>query len=135
MPLYHIRPAELPHVWPVAAPLLQKAIDLDPAAVTIEQVEYAVRVGSTSLLVWEEPGEGITGACTVEFIDYPRARVAHVNLMGGKGIVKPHVFEEAQNWMRTHGATKAQCWCQDNLVPMYEKMGMKNTHKVMRIEL
>lgn len=135
MPLYHIQPRELPQVWPVAAPMLQKAIDIDPAAVTIEQVEFAVRTGKTFLLVWDEPGEGITGAVTGEFIDYPRHRVAHINLMGGKGVVRKHVFEEAQNWMRAHGATKAQCWCQDNLVPMYEKMGMTNTHKVMRIEL
>ncbi len=135
MPLYHIQPRELPQVWPIAAPMLQKAIDIDPAAVTIEQVEFAVRTGKTFLLVWDEPGEGITGAVTGEFIDYPRHRVAHINLMGGKGVVRKHVFEEAQNWMRAHGATKAQCWCQDNLVPMYEKMGMTNTHKVMRIEL
>ena len=135
MPLYHIQPRELPQVWPVAAPMLQRAIDIDPSAVTIEQVEYSVRTGKTFLLVWDEPGEGITGAVTGEFVDYPRHRVAHIDLMGGKGIVKKHVFEEAQNWMRAHGATKAQCWCQDNLVPMYEKMGMKNTHKVMRIEL
>lgn len=135
MPLYHITPNELPRVWPVAAPLLQKAIDLDPAAITIEQVEYMVRTGRVFLLVWEEPEVGITGAVTVEFIDYPRERVAHVNLMGGKGIVRHHVFEEAMKWMRLYGATKAQCWARGSLVQMYEKMGMKNTHQVMRIEL
>lgn len=135
MPLYHISPRELPQVWHIAAPMLQKAIDVDPTSTTIEQVEFAVRTGTTQLLMWEEPDEGFTGAVTVEFVDYPRARVAHVNLMGGKGVVRKHVFEEAQNWMRAHGATKAQCWCQDDLVPMYEKMGMTNTHKVMRIEL
>jgi hypothetical protein len=37
--------------------------------------------------------------------------------------------------MRLNGATKAQCWCKDNLVPMYEKMGLEKTHNVMRIEL
>jgi hypothetical protein len=135
MALYQIRPNELPQVWPVAAPLLQKAIDLDPSAITIEQVEYAVRTGKIFLLVWDEPEVGITGAVTVEFIDYPRERVAHVNLMGGKGIVRTHVFEEAKNWMRAYGATKAQCWAKGSLVQMYEKMGMENTHQVMRIKL
>lgn len=135
MSLYHIQPNELPQVWPIAAPLLQKAIDLDPAAITLEQVEYMVRTGKVFLLVWEEPEVGITGAVTVEFIDYPRERVAHVNLMGGKGIVRQHVFDEAKKWMRLCGATKAQCWAQGSLVQMYEKMGMKNTHQVMRIEL
>ena len=135
MPLYQIRPNELPQVWPVAAPLLQKAIDLEPEALTIEQVEYQVRTGRIFLLVWEEPNEGITGAVTVEFIDYPRERIAHVNLMGGKGIVREHVFEEAKIWMRTFGATKAQCWARGTLVQMYEKMGLENTHQVMRIKL
>jgi hypothetical protein len=135
MPLYQIDPRQLPQVWPTAAPLLQKAIDLDPAVITIEQVEYSVRTGRVFLLVWDEPDEGITGAVTVEIVDYPRERVAHVNLMGGKGIVRDHVFDEAKRWMRLNGATKAQCWCQDNLVPMYEKMGLGKTHNVMRIEL
>jgi hypothetical protein len=135
MPLYQIHPSELPKVWPIAAPLLQKAIDIDPEAITIEQVEHSVRTGKVFLLVWDEPDVGITGAVTVEFIDYPRERVAHVNLMGGKGVVRPHVFEEAKNWMRTFGATKAQCWANGTLVQMYEKMGMTNTHQVMRTEL
>lgn len=135
MPLYQIAPRELPQVWPVAAPLLQRAIDLEPEALTIEQVEYSVRTGKIFLLVWEEPEQGITGAVTVEFIDYPRERVAHVNLMGGKGIVRDHVFAEAMKWMRLHGATKAQCWARGTLVDMYKKMGMENTHQVMRIAL
>lgn len=135
MPLYQITPNELPQVWPIAAALLQKAIDIDPNEVTIEQVEYSVRTGKTFLLVWDEPDEGITGAVTVEFMDYPRERVAHVNLMGGKGIVREHVFEAAKDWMRSFGATKAQCWCRENLVPMYEKMGLENTHQVMRVKL
>jgi len=135
MPLYQVNASELPYVWPVAAPMLQRAIDLDPDAITIEQVEHSVRTGKVFLLIWEEPDVGITGAVTVEFIDYPRERVAHVNLMGGKGIVREHVFEEAKNWMRTFGATKAQCWAKGTLVQMYEKMGMENTHQVMRVKL
>jgi trehalose utilization protein len=135
MPLYHIKPHELPRVWPTVAPMLQRAIDLDPELNTIEQVEYAVRIGRTHLLVWDEPGEGITGSVTVDIIDYPRERVAHVNLMGGKGIVRTHVFDEAKNWMRLMGATTTQCWAKGTLVQMYEKMGLTNTHQVMREKL
>ena len=135
MALYQITPNQLPNVWPVVAPMLQRAIDLDPSEVTIEQVEYAVRTGKTYLLIWDEPEEGITGAVTVDMIDYPRQRVAHVNLMGGKGIVRTHVFDEAKNWMRLMGATTAQCWAKGTLVDMYKKMGMENTHQVMRTTL
>jgi len=135
MPLHQVFPNQLPQVWPIAAPMLQRAIDLEPEAITLEQVEYSIRTGKIFLLVWEEPEEGITGACTIEFIDYPRERVAHVNMMGGKSIVRQHVFDEAKNWMRSFGATKAQCWARGTLVHMYEKMGMTNTHQVMRTEL
>jgi hypothetical protein len=135
MPLYQVQSNQLPQVWPIAAPMLQRAIALDPDLITIEQVEYAVRTGRTYLLVWEEPNEGITGAVTVDIIDYPRERVAHVNLMGGKGVVRTHVFDEAKNWMRLMGATTTQCWAKGSLVQMYEKMGMTNTHQVMREKL
>jgi len=135
MPLYQITPAQLPQVCPIAAPLLQRAIDLDPAEITIEQVEYAVRTGRTFLIVWDEPEEGITGAATIDFIDYPRERIAHGNLMGGKGIVRDYVVAEMYNWMRSHGATQAQCWARGSLVEMYKKMGMENTHQVMRAKL
>lgn len=135
MPLHLVHSSKLPLVWSIAAPLLQKAIALDPEAITIEQVEHSIRTGRTFLLVWEEPGEGINGAATFEIIDYPRQRVAHVNLMGGKGIVRDHVFEEAKEIMRQLGATTAQCWARGSLVDMYKKMGMENTHQVMRIKL
>ena len=135
MPLYQIAPAELPQVWPVAAPLLQRAIDLDPDLNKIEMIEYAVRTGRTFLLVWDEPGEGITGAAAVDIVDYPMERVAHGNLMGGKAIVRPHVIEELYKWMRLHGATTAQLWAKGTLVNMYEKLGLQVTHQVMRIKL
>ena len=135
MPLYQIAPAELPQVWPIAAPLLQRAIDLDPDLNKIEMIEYAVRTGRTFLLVWDEPGEGITGAAVVDIMDYPMERVAHGNLMGGKAIVRPHVIEELYKWMRVHGATTAQLWAKGTLVNMYEKLGLQVTHQVMRIKL
>jgi hypothetical protein len=135
MTLLHIQPNQLPEVWPIVAPMLQRAIDLDPTEITIEQVEYSVRTGKTCLIVWVDSDEGITGAATVDFIDYPRQRVAHVNLMGGKSIVREHVFNQAKEWMKSFGATKAQCWAKGSLVQMYEKMGLSNTHQVMRIDL
>jgi len=99
MPLHYIPSQQLPTVWDIAAPLLQKSIDTEPDFITIEQVEYAVRTGKMFLLVWEEPDEGITGAAAVEFIDYPRYRVGHGTLLGGKSVVKPHVLQELAAWM------------------------------------
>jgi len=135
MSLHYIPPNQLPTVWDIAAPFLQKSIDTEPDFITIEQVEYAIRTGKMFLLVWDEPDEGITGAAAVEFIDYPRYRVGHGTLLGGKSVVKPHVLAELIAWMKSNGATVAQCWCRDELVPMYKKMGMEETHHVMRMKI
>jgi hypothetical protein len=135
MPLHYVPPNNLPAIWPIAFPLLKKAMDLEPEAYNPQFIEYSIRTGKTYLLVWEEPGEGITGACTIEIMDYPTERIAHVNLMGGKGIVRDYVFDEAKAFMRSLGATKAQCWARGTLVDMYKKMGLENTHQVMRVEL
>ena len=135
MPLHYVPPHQLPEIWGQAAPLLQKSIDVEPDFMTIEQVEFAIRTGKMFLLVWNEPDEGITGAAAVEFIDYPRYRVGHGTLLGGKNVVKPHVLKELVAWMKSNGATVAQCWCRDELVPMYKKMGMEETHHVMRMKL
>lgn len=94
-----------------------------------------MRTGKMFLLVWDEPDEGITGAAAVEFIDYPRYRVGHGTLLGGKSVVKPYVLAELVAWMKANGATVAQCWCRNELVPMYEKMGMEQTHHVMRMKI
>ena len=80
MSLHYVAPNQLPQAWPVAAPLLQRAINLDPSAITIEQAEYAVRTGRSYLLVWVEGEQGITGAATIDFMDYPRERIGHINL-------------------------------------------------------
>ena len=135
MSLHCVPPYQLPEVWEKAAPLLQKFIDLEPDFITIEQLEYFIRTGKMFLLVWDEPGEGITGAAAVEFIDYPQYRVGHGAVLGGKNVVKPHVLKELMAWMKANGATVAQCWCRDELVPMYKKMGMTETHHVMRMKL
>lgn len=135
MPLHHVHPSTLPTVWPIAFPLLKKAIDLDPEAYNPQFIEYSIRTGRVHLLVWEEPEVGITGACTIEIIDDPLERIAHVHLMGGKGVVREHVFDEAKEFMRRCGATKAQCWAKGTLVDMYKKMGLENTHQVMRVKL
>jgi hypothetical protein len=135
MPLYHIQPHQLPQVWGEAAPLLKKYIDLEPDFITIEQLEYSIRTGKMCLLVWIDPEEGISGAAAVEFIDYPQYRVGHGAVLGGKNVVKPHVLKELVAWMKANGATVAQCWCRDELVPMYKKMGMEETHHVMRMKI
>ena len=136
MALFIVPPAKLPMVWATVAPMLQKAIDIDPDLNDIKLVHYALRMGNQHLLIWEDPETSdITGAATVSISDYSTERVAVVNLMGGKGIVRDYVFEQAKQWMREMGATVAQCMCRSTLVPMYEKMGMENTHHVMRIKL
>ena len=135
MGLIAIAPQFIGKVWPTVGPMLQRAIDLSPEEGSLDQLELLCRQGKVHLLVWEDDTQTVLGAATVEFQDTPKHRIAHVGYMAGSGVVRTYVFEAAQDWMRAMGATIAQCWTKGTLVQMYEKMGMSNTHQVMRMTL
>ncbi len=135
MSLSLISPTHIDKYWPIVGPMIQRAIEVDPTFATLDQMQLLIRQGKVHLLAYADENDEITGAATVEFQDTPLARIAHVGFMGGKGIVRDHVFKEAQDWMRYQGATIAQCWATGTRVQMYEKMGMTNTHQVMRLPL
>lgn len=135
MSLTIIHSTHIGQVWGQVGPMLQRAIDIDPGEGSLDQLELLLRQGRSTLLVWSEDDETITGAATVVFHDAPKNRIAHATYMAGKGIVKEQVFKAAMDWMRANGATLAQCWCKSDLVPMYEKMGMTDKYHVMRIPL
>ena len=134
MYIYHVHPAQLPEVWPTVAPMLQKAIDLDTSNATIEQVEWMIRTAKQFLIVAHNNTE-IVGAAVVEFIDYPRERIGHIDFMGGKGVANKEFFGLLTGWIKRNGAKKAQCWANGSLVRLYERIGMTPTHQVMRITL
>lgn len=135
MALIHVDPRLIDRVWPKAKELLQPAVDLAPEEMSIDQIELLIRRGAFHLLAWLDEAEEIVGVATVEFIDMPKHRVAHVGYMGGKGIVRAHVFGEAIGWMRANGASTAQCWCKEDQRLMYEKMGMVHAFQVMRLPI
>lgn len=135
MALIVISPQFVGQVWPTVGPMLQRAVDLSPEEGSLDQLELLIRQGRVHLLVWQAEDGEVAGAATVEFQDTPKHRIAHVGYMAGSGVVRAHVFDEAKAWMRNCGATIAQCWTKGTLVQMYEKMGMTNTHQVMRIGL
>lgn len=102
----------------------------------VEHIKVYVANGDWLLLVAvEQDDNSIQGAATVNFINYPNARVAYITSLGGKGIVNPEVFAQLCNVVKGFGATKIQCAAQDSAARLYERVGFDKKYSVLEISI
>lgn len=101
-----------------------------------EHIKVYLANGDWLLLVAvEEADNSVKGAATVNFINYPNARVAYITSLGGKDIVNPEVFAQLCNVVKGFGATKIQCAAQDSAARLYERVGFDKKYSVLEISI
>ena len=69
--------------WSLAAPHLQKAIDVSSGEFTIDQLKQFVAQGQSDLLLVLDDDKQCHCAFTVQWINYPNDRVAYITYIGG----------------------------------------------------
>ena len=97
MKITPIAPQMLPDVWQHVAPLLDKAVSLNPELIKIQDVYEAALAGV--YLVWvavdEEKGEFV-GVITTRIISYPRCKAMAMDFLGGTRMKEwLHLAQEA----------------------------------------
>lgn len=98
-PNYNIKitnllPAQALEMWPVLAPLFEKACFHNAGRQTIEDVYDAVARGRMMIhLIWDVVEEEIYAAVGSECFEYPRKKVFSLTMAGGK-----HVKEWRHLW-------------------------------------
>lgn len=79
-----IHPQLLPHVWEHVAPLLNKAVKLNPELINIDDVLVGAKAGA--YVIWvaidEENGEFV-GTVTTRIIPYPQSKGLAMDFLGG----------------------------------------------------
>ena len=134
MSLIHVDPRFLDRVWPLAAQMLQPAVDEARGEITIDQLELLIRRGESNLLRWEEVGE-ITGAVAVEFHNFPSMRVAHVSFLGGKGVVDEKHFSALKEWCVSQGASEMRAWCAEAQAKLFQSIGFVEQYRIVGVKL
>ena len=132
-----VTPQTVNQVMPLVEEFLKSAEEkVGVSEYGVEHIKVYLANGDWLLLVAaEEADNSLHGAATVNFINYPNARVAYITALGGKGIVNAEVFEQLCNVLKGFGATKIQCAAQDSAARLYERVGFDKKYSVLEISI
>ena len=127
-----VGPEHIHAVWEIVWPMLNVAF------INYENPDYGVNhlkadvINSKQTLFVVMENDKIIGAYTIEFINYPNHRVAHITAIGGKAMITKETVEQCEDWARTNGATKIRAFAQDTQARLFKlKMGLEKVTNVV----
>lgn len=99
------------------------------------QLQMMVRNGSVCLVVALNDEEKISGAACIEFINYPKRRVAFVKAIGGRGIINKDTFEQLKVWCKSCGASVIRGFGSEAIARLYKPIGFEETARTFECQL
>jgi len=130
-----VSPNHIYQIWDQVKDYLEASLETSTGECTLEQLKGLLANGTQSLLVAVKEAK-ITGAMTVEFINYPNERVMFITALGGRGVVNNQTFTQVEDWAKTQGATKVNAWAKKGQAKLYEmKAGFNTMRYVMEKKL
>jgi hypothetical protein len=104
MNLVHIPPADINRVWHAVYGFLDDGLQYSAGEYDVIDLFRLLSDGSQQLLAIVN-GDRILGAASVLVEDYPKARVAYITTMGGRGILNETGFGLLADWAKQIGCT------------------------------
>lgn len=120
MKIEQIRPQYVCQVWPAVHAMLEKALYYSGGEYSIDQLKFMLVRGEQVLLV-AATDEGVIGACSIAFNDYPNDRIAFITAIGGRLIACPELYGQLQDWCRINGATKIQGAARESVARLWKQ--------------
>lgn len=100
--------ADIEHVWPVIAPLLQRAVDKSQGDMSVDDIRDALTKRDMQLWVWTENTE-ITACLVTQIVDYPRRRVCQMPFIAGRSMKLWLACESMiAAWAKEHDCTQLE---------------------------
>lgn len=129
----YVEPIYIHHVWDQVLPWIEPAFkkSLVPLYYSVDNLkDYLVR-GEQTMLVGFNDEMVMQGAVTIQWINYPNARVAYVSAFGaniGKELV---VYSEFIKWLKAMGATRVECSTRPSVARLLKnKMGFTPSKQI-----
>ena len=107
----HVDPNYIHQVWSTIEPLLKPVFEKSNTSkyYSIDNLkEYLIR-GEHILLVGSNSDKTILGCVTVQWLNYPGARVAYVSAFGGNFGNSIEHHKGFIDWLKVMGATRIEC--------------------------
>ena len=134
----HVDPSYIHQLWDNVEPFLLPVFERSAISkcYTIDNLrEYIVRGEQTLLVASNEEGV-IKGVATIQWLNYPQARIAYITAIGGKMLITKENHQELVNWVRAMGGTKIQGYARDSVARLWrQKIGYTPAHITMELEL
>lgn len=135
MKVHHVEPKYLHYVWPEVAPYLEKALKHSGGEYNLDQLKVFLMQGHQALLIGMD-NDGVKGAVTVEFINYPNDRVAFITAIGGKMVSNQNVWQQFEDWLRINGATTVRGAAFESVARLWRKaFGFENRYVMVEKRL
>jgi len=134
----HVDPNYIHQVWPFVEPFLLPVFEKSALSTyyNIDNLKDYIIRGEQTLLVGVDENGTIQGTASVQWLNYPNARIAYITAIGGKLITSKENHQELVNWVRAMGGTKIQGYSRESVARLWkQKIGYTPAHITMELEL
>jgi hypothetical protein len=121
--------------WPLVEEHLTSALKFGDGEYSADQIKTLLSTGTWLLLVAIDEDQKIHGAATVSFTNMPNHRIAFITALGGKALINDGVYEQLSTILKGLGATKIQCVARESAARLYAKVGFKEKHTILEIDI
>jgi len=133
----HVDPNYIHQIWSVVEPLLKPVFEKSNTSkyYSIDNLkEYLIR-GEQTLLVGSNSDNTILGCVTIQWLNYPYARIAYVSAFGGNfgNSIEHHKGFIA--WLKAMGATRIECSVRPSVARLLQRQSGYVPNKQISMEL
>jgi|688.fasta_scaffold709856_2 hypothetical protein len=123
MKLQHVEVNYLHQAWPLVEPWLIPVFEKSEISkyYSIDNLKDYILSGAQKLLVFVDTDNNILGALTVQWTNYPKARIANVTCLGGSFGKSSEHYMLFIDWAKHMGATKIECSGRASVVRLHVK--------------
>lgn len=133
----HVDPNYIHQIWPFVEPLLKPVFEKSNTAkyYSIDNLkEYLIR-GEQTLLVGSNSDNTILGCVTIQWLNYPYARVAYVSAFGGNFDNSIEHHKGFIDWLKAMGATRIECSVRPSVARLLQRQSGYVPNKQISMEL
>ena len=134
----HVETKYIQQMWPLVEPWFIPVFEKSLASTyySIDNLRDYLTCGEHTLIVASDDGGIIHGVISLQWLDFPKARIAFVAAIGGKFISSKETNQEFVNWVRAMGGTKIQGYAKESVARLWKnKLGYTPAHIVMELDV
>ena len=123
-------------VWDTVEPLLSSGLKKSGGEYDSAHLKVYILQGIQHLLVSVNDEGNIIGAASIEFINYPNARVAFITSIGGRMIANQEVWDQFTAWCKHNGASMVRGAAFESVARLWKKaFGVEQRYVIVEKQL